>query len=278
MSESVSGGYASGSALGQSTDYGQDYDPGLLQPISREAYRAQLEQPLPAGSYSGIDRWHCYEASWLNASGVPQVALGELTIPADSLCIVESKSLKLYLNSLNRCAFDEPQAYIERVRADLASRTGSEQLQFSLLAQRPAAQPQLGWLCLDDLDVHCSEYQRNAGLLRPVDGEVDDALLYSDLLRSNCPVTGQPDWGSVIIRYSGQQLDPGSVLQYIVSLREHNGFHEHCVEQIFTDLWQAAGLRELLVQANYTRRGGIDICPARYTPGLEPVPGLSWRQ
>lgn len=263
--------------LGHHVAYPAQYDPALLFPIERAANRAALgltaTQSLP---FHGADIWTAYELSWLNAKGKPLVAMAVFTIPADSPRLVESKSFKLYLNSFNQTRLDDASALRERLVHDLGAAVGTP-IKLDLIAPRDFARQtiaELGGADLDALDVVIDTYRPAPELLRHAaesrDGDVVEETLVSRLLKSNCPVTGQPDWASVQIRYRGRAIDREALLKYIVSFREHAGFHEHCVEQIHTDIMRACAPRELTVYARYTRRGGLDINPWRSN-----VPGAS---
>ncbi|CAM3495539.1 NADPH-dependent 7-cyano-7-deazaguanine reductase [Bordetella sputigena] len=255
--------------LGHDTPYPSQYDASLLFPIERSANRAAIgvAAPLP---FHGADIWNAYELSWLNAKGKPQVAIGRFTVPADTPRIIESKSFKLYLNSLNQTRLPDAQAYMERVQRDVSNAAGGP-VRLALIAPhefRDESITELPGETLDDLDIAIEAYTPAPDLLRCESGApVVEETLTSDLLKSNCPVTSQPDWGSVQIRYQGPKLDRAALLAYIVSFRQHAEFHEHCVERIFTDLMAACRPSRLSVYARYTRRGGLDINPWRATPG-----------
>jgi 7-cyano-7-deazaguanine reductase len=264
--------------LGHDVVYPDHYDAGLLFPIERAANRAAIGigTSLP---FHGCDVWNAYELSWLNARGKPQVAVGRFTIPADTPRIIESKSFKLYLNSLNQTRLPDAASYVARVEHDLGAAAGGP-VRLELIPAGSFGQERIGNLAgetLDDLDIAIDTYTPAPGLLRceAGAGQVEETLV-SDLLKSNCPVTGQPDWGSVQIRYRGPKLDRAALLAYIVSFRQHAEFHEHCVERIFVDLMKACRPSQLSVYARYTRRGGLDINPWRATPGL-PGPAIDLR-
>lgn len=251
--------------LGKTTDYVDQYDAGLLDPIPRTLARVtlQLGDHLP---FTGVDRWTGYEVSWLNSKGKPQVAVADFEFPCTSPNIVESKSFKLYLNSFNQTAFDSGREVLERLESDLTAAAGAPVL-VQLHELRQAVQLGVGHfagVCLDDIDAYCDVYEPAPELLKLVAGGAHvHETLYSDLLKSNCPVTGQPDWASIAIEYAGPAIDRTSLLQYIVSFRGHRDFHEHCVERIFLDILQRLKPNELTVYARYTRRGGLDINPFR---------------
>jgi len=259
------------SPLGKSASYPTDYAPEVLFPMARATQRALIrvgEQPL----FMGADLWTAYELSWLNPRGKPQVALARLVVPADSPNIVESKSLKLYLGSFSNARLSGPEEVVARIRTDLSAalwqgsgRTGvvGVQLVQPDVFAREGVQ-ELEGLDLDRLDLECTHYQPAPELLSAQFDELPvTETLTSQLLKSNCLVTGQPDWGSVQIRYSGPQIDQAGMLQYLVSFRNHNEFHEHCVERIFMDIWRQCRPSQLTVYARYTRRGGLDINPFR---------------
>ena len=252
--------------LGQETPYPRDYDPSILFGIPRDEGRRALglREELP---FTGVDLWNAHELSWLDAGGKPVVATAELWIPHTSPSIVESKSLKLYLNSLNDTRHADVAAVQRVITTDLQDVVGS-QLEVRL-ALAPAAGAKTsvfsGATCLDDTDVTIEAYDLDPGLL---DGSVDpgdevEETLCSHLLKNNCPVTGQPDWAALYVRYCGPRIDRPALLRYIVSFRNHDAFHEHCVERIFIDIKARCGPRDLTVFARYSRRGGIDINPFR---------------
>ena len=252
--------------LGKHTEYVFEYDKSLIFPISREQNRAKL--PMPSEKVNGVlpfygfDIWTGYEVSWLNLKGKPQVAIVEFVIPADSSHIVESKSFKLYLNSFNQTRLANQDELHQRLQSDLSEGFGAPiEVRIFSVMNFPIANEDLGQ-GIDDLDIEVSDYSPNAGLLSVSDIQVEETL-HSHLLKSNCPVTGQPDWATVIIRYDGMKINREALLQYIISYRNHDDFHEHCVEQIFCDLLILGGFNSLTVTARYTRRGGLDINPTR---------------
>ena len=267
------------SQLGKVSAYVDQYDPGLLFPIPRAPKRLEIglsgEPP-----FMGADLWTAFELSWLNERGKPQVAIAHVVVPAESTHIIESKSFKLYLNSFNHTRLSGPEVVRERMRADLSAAVwqgGPVRAAVGvrlLLPEQFEAQAvqELDGLLLDRLDVECTQYQPAPELLRvvPEDPPVSETLV-SHLLKSNCLVTGQPDWGSVQIRYTGLPIDQAGLLQYLVSFRNHIEFHEQCVERIFMDLWTRCRPTQLSVLARYTRRGGLDINPWR-TSSPEALP------
>ncbi len=269
------------SPLGKVTHYISTYSPQLLFAIARAPKWTELGLTADRLPYYGADIWNCYELSWLLPSGKPVVAVGEFQIPADSPNIIESKSFKLYLNSLNQSVFENTGQLIRTLEQDLSAVAGKP-VQVRIYSLRDVQQQGLQLLpgdCVDELDIRiesCATPQ--PGLLRCDRQQVTRACLSSHLLKSNCPVTGQPDWGSIVVEYSGYWLDPGSFLAYLVSYRQHADFHEQCVERIFLDLQQLLCPEQLTVYARYVRRGGLDINPFRSThPGL-PANGRLARQ
>lgn len=260
------------SPLGKTSAYPEQYAPELLYPIARENKWRELglgEQNLP---YQGVDIWNCYELSWLLPSGKPVVAMAEFRVPAHSPNLIESKSFKLYLNSFNQSVFASFAELEQVLVKDLSAIAGVE-VGVSLKNLAQAASEALvtpEGICIDELDVSVSEYHApNAALLRVLDPSVHmSQSLYSNLLKSNCPVTGQPDWGTLVVNYEGPELCAKSLLAYIVSFRQHQDFHEQCVERIFLDLQQILKPKALTVYARYVRRGGLDINPYRSTEAL----------
>ena len=274
--------------LGQSTHYPKTYAPDMLYPIPRALGRANLALPADALSI-GMDWWQVFEMSWLNSQGISQVAMARLAIPATSDYIVESKSLKLYFNSLNFTEFDNQQAVKATVEKDLSACLKTdvtlEIFEVNIANSLPISAPQG-----DCIDNALDNSDKKIAIVSEVDpssltiahqGASDSQLqiLHSHLLRSNCPVTNQPDWGTLEIQIDSQPIDRAGLLEYILSFRQHNGFHEQCVEQIFSDLTQAFAPKTLMVRAWYTRRGGIDINPCRVSDiSLLPPPSRLNRQ
>lgn len=252
-------------ALGKITSYASDYDKSLLQPIPRLPKRKEISVPDPLPFY-GEDIWNAYEISWLDAKGKPMVALGEFRLDAHSLNIIESKSLKLYLYALHQTKLDSLHTLEALLTRDLseAAQGRVSVLLTPLSDARDSLYIQLPGRSIDGLDVDCHEYQPNPALLKTLSG-VSSQILSSNLLKSNCLVTGQPDWGSVQIQYTGPTIDEASLLRYIVSFRQHEEFHEQCVERIFMDILRQCKPQALTVYGRYTRRGGLDINPYRST-------------
>jgi len=273
------------SQLGKTSAYIDQYDASLLFPIPRAAKRAEIglggDGDGSAMPFFGADLWTAFELSWLNTRGKPQVAMAHITVPCETPNIVESKSFKLYLNSFNNTRFADTQAVRDRIRADISeavwrgSTTPSTVGVKLLLPEAFDREPvhEIDGLSLDRLDLECAHFTPAPELLT---AEFDEApvseVLTSNLLKSNCLVTGQPDWGSVQISYSGPQIDQAGLLRYIVSFRNHNEFHEQCVERIFMEIWRRCKPIKLTVYARYTRRGGLDINPFRTShPGALPA-------
>ena len=276
------------SPLGQPSTYADQYDPALLFPIARAPQRAALGITGQPGFF-GADLWTAYELSWLNARGKPQLAIAHVMVPCESTHIVESKSFKLYLNSFSGTRFADAEQVRHRIREDVGAAiwpggpvraTPGVRLVLPEDFDRESLH-ELDGLNLDRLDIDCDDYRQPAPelLSAAFDEQPVEETLTSRLLKSNCPVTGQPDWGSVQIRYAGPQIDQAGLLRYIVSFRQHNDFHEHCVERMFSDLWARCKPAKLTVYARYTRRGGLDINPWRTShPGAGPANVRTARQ
>ncbi|MGY2282381.1 NADPH-dependent 7-cyano-7-deazaguanine reductase QueF [Pseudomonas gingeri] len=260
------------SPLGKSSEYIATYTPSLLFPIPRAAKWAELGLSADTLPYRGVDFWNCFELSWLMPSGKPVVAIGEFSIPADSPNIIESKSFKLYLNSLNQTLFTDTPSLEAVLRADLSAAAGKPvgvrvRSLGDVQAEGVVALP---GVCIDDLEISVSDYAHpRPELLRCDESRVIEESVHSHLLKSNCPVTSQPDWGSVVVEYRGAALDHASLLAYLVSFRQHSDFHEQCVERIFLDLQRLLKPEKLTVYARYVRRGGLDINPYRSTEAVE---------
>jgi 7-cyano-7-deazaguanine reductase len=253
------------SPLGKSSAYQTQYTPELLFPIPRQQKRdeLQLSGTLP---FFGVDIWNAYELSWLNMRGKPQVAIATFTAPADSPNIVESKSFKLYLNSFNQTRLANTDALLALLRDDLSAAFGAP-VHIALTTPDDFGKLKMGefdGLLLDRLDVEIDRYTPSPFLLKSNRDEAPvEETLVSHLLKSNCLVTGQPDWASVQIQYAGPQIDQEGLLRYLIGFREHNEFHEQCVERIFVDVLRQCQPNHLAVYARYTRRGGLDINPWR---------------
>jgi len=261
--------------LGKQTKYPATYDPEQLYPVARALKRAELglKTEVP---FVGEDLWNGYEISWLNLRGKPIAALGQFRFPCTSPNIVESKSFKLYLNSFNQSRFDSCAQVSALMEQDLSAAAGAP-VAVELCPVTDLAEQLNNWQittlagrCLDDLDIEIDAYQTDPTLLDTSPSSVADyngvhETLYSHLLKSNCLITSQPDWASIWVEYQGHKIDHAALLRYLISFRQHNEFHEQCVERIFTDLWRHCDLQRLSVYARYTRRGGLDINPWRST-------------
>ena len=253
--------------LGKETTYTDQYDASLLCPIPRVNAR-QLDAEAKKLPFIGVDLWTAYELSWLNLDGLPQVAIVEFLIPCDSKAIVESKSFKLYLNSFIQTAFSSMEAVQQQLIKDLSAATGAsiEVILYDVCEYhgiQPISEPQ--GQCIDRQSVKIDSYLPDSSLLIADADAIVDETLYSHLLKTNCPVTDQPDWASLYIFYKGPKIEQEGLLKYIVSYRQHQDFHEQCVEQIFLDISQRCNPQELSVYARYMRRGGLDINPYRST-------------
>ncbi len=252
--------------LGQKTQYQETYAPSLLQAVPRKLNRDDLQLGTTDLPFNGFDLWNLYELSWLNQKGKPVVATGVVKVPASSRNLIESKSFKLYLNSFNQTTFACTERVIQTLTEDL-SRCADAQVEVSVNTDMDAFEEKLGSFageCIDKLDIEVDNYQLTPEALKGAHGEeVVTESLYSHLLKSNCLVTNQPDWGSVLIRYQGKQIDKEKLLRYLISFRQHNEFHEQCVERIFCDIVTYCRPEKLTVYARYTRRGGLDINPFR---------------
>ncbi|KFF49854.1 NADPH-dependent 7-cyano-7-deazaguanine reductase [Gammaproteobacteria bacterium MFB021] len=258
--------------LGRESAYPERYDAALLFPIERAANRAPLGIEATSLPFVGGDEWWAFELSWLDPRGKPVVAVARFRLPADSPCLIESKSWKLYLNSFNQTTFSGRDQVVETLVRDLSAAAGGE-VTVELFgvddaALAPAPLPGEG---IDELEVEIDRYTPAPELLACDEGAIVEETLHSYLLKSNCPVTGQPDWGSVLIQYRGPRIERASLLRYLISYRQHQDFHEHCVEHIFVDLMARCRPERLLVMARYVRRGGLDINPWRATPGWTPA-------
>lgn len=254
-------------ALGKTSSYVDQYDATLLFPIPRAQKRAEIGvMPETSMPFFGADMWTAYEVSWLNTRGKPQVALAYFTVPCESPNIIESKSFKLYLNSLNGSVFADFEAVVQALKQDVSAAVGASVGVRLLKAEAFDVQAihELDGLNLDRLDIDCNRYTPAPELLKlEAEAIPISEVLVSHLLKSNCLVTGQPDWASVQISYSGRAINQEGLLQYLVSFRNHCEFHEQCVERIFMDIWTRCKPSKLAVYARYTRRGGLDINPYR---------------
>lgn len=253
--------------LGKSSPYISTYSPELLVPISRAPIRDKLG--INSSRMKGVDIWNHWEVSYLDSTGKPQICCLSISYDALSPAIVESKSLKLYFNSFNQTVVDSKQAFLNKVKLDLENILSTavtlDELNESCL--------RTDWIdnyqCIDDINTDFSHYQPDAALLSTGDNVVSESLC-SHLFKTNCMVTGQPDWGSVFIQYSGPEIERTSLLRYLVSFRDHQAFHEPSCEMIFSDLLERCKCEELSVYCRYTRRGGIDINPYRSTSEQQP--------
>ncbi|RNF83723.1 NADPH-dependent 7-cyano-7-deazaguanine reductase QueF [Montanilutibacter psychrotolerans] len=267
--------------LGRHVDYPRQFDPDLLFPIARSLGRSDIGLTANALPFAGHDRWHAYELSWLDGNGKPCVATATFEVPADSPNLVESKSLKLYLNSFNAARFDTAEAVRSRIALDLSRVAGATVTVAMGLPPIDTTDSANGAEeSIDALAIAIDHYgPPRAQFLHADDGDRVEETLTSAVLKSNCPVTGQPDWARVRIAYRGPRIDRAGLLRYLVSFRDHAEFHEQCVERIFGDLLARARPEALSVEARYTRRGGLDINPWRATPGWSrPAAGRDERQ
>lgn len=254
--------------LGQNiTEYSKSYDPELLDPIPRSTGRDAISANGTLPKFYGFDIWNFYEVSWLGPKGKPEVRVAMLSVGADSEFLVESKSVKLYLNSFNSTVFESADNVQMAISRDVAKATnGDVQVAMYTLEQLQNT-PLINFssLCIDDLDIECSIYEHSSSLLQGA-ADVDNIAtesIHSNLVKSNCLVTNQPDWASIEISYTGPKINHEKLLQYLVSFRNHNEFHEQCIEQIFSDITNYCSPTDLTVYGRYTRRGGIDINPLR---------------
>ena len=252
--------------LGQKTEYAPQYDRTLLQPVPRALNRDGLgitqNQPFTIGA----DIWTAYEISWLNEKGLPQVAIADIYLDYQSQNLIESKSFKLYLNSFNQSKFADFNAVQQTMQRDLSEcAQGDVKVRLNPVAVYDSQIiDHLQGDCIDEQDIEITSYEFNADWLKDcVSDEIIEEKLVSHLLKSNCLITNQPDWGTLHIHYIGKKIDHEKLLRYVVSFRQHNEFHEQCVERIFCDLMHYAKPEKLTVYARYTRRGGLDINPFR---------------
>ncbi len=265
--------------LGKTTQYIDKYDASLLQAVPRSLNRDSLSiDPLNL-PFNGEDVWYGYELSWLNGKGKPVVAVAEFRFPCTSNNIVESKSFKLYLNSFNQTRFESWDIVLETLTKDL-SKLVEESAQVNLYPVDncpPLALTNKTAKCIDEQDITIDNYDFSANYLASANDELTAKKvtknLVSHLLKSNCLITNQPDWASIYISYTGQAISEEALLRYLISFRQHNEFHEQCIERIFCDIQQFCNIEELTVFARYTRRGGLDINPFR-TTSLQKAPAL----
>lgn len=262
------------STLGKKVNYVDQYDNSLLFPIPRKGKRDEIGIDDDNPPFKGYDLWTGYEISFLNQKGKPIVAVGLFTFPADSRCLVESKSFKLYLNSFNQSKFENLKEVEEVITKDLSKSSESSDVKVSLypldLTKYPEAltkgnlEKNAKYHSLDHLDIEIDSYNYSSDYLKLDDSkEETEEFLCSNLLKSNCLVTGQPDWGSIYVHYLGYKINHESLLRYLISFRQHNEFHEQCVERVFSDIMKILKPEKLTVYARYTRRGGLDINPFR---------------
>ncbi|MBC8948164.1 MULTISPECIES: NADPH-dependent 7-cyano-7-deazaguanine reductase QueF [Xenorhabdus] len=267
--------------LGKPTPYRDNYDPTLLQAVPRSMNREPLGLFPDNLPFHGADIWTMYELSWLNARGVPQVAIGHVSLDAASENLIESKSFKLYLNSFNQTRFADWETVQKTLQQDLSA-CANGNIEVVLHPLHDFSQQPIGEFagkCIDNQDIDIDDYQFNRDYLNnAATGPVVEETLISHLLKSNCLITNQPDWGSVMIRYQGSKIDQEKLLRYLVSFRHHNEFHEQCVERIFNDLMTLCAPEKLTVYARYTRRGGLDINPWRSNEAFIPTTGRLARQ
>jgi len=251
------------SPLGNTVAYISEYDPSLLFPIPRKIKRDEISVPVEL-PFFGVDIWNAFELSWLNEKGKPNVAIAQITFPCELPFLIESKSLKLYFNSFNQTKIATAEEVRETIERDLSEAAGGDVLVTIQTASDFASQQiqELDGISIDNEDVSIEQYKIERSYLRVSDETVEETL-QSQLLKSNCLVTGQPDWASLQIRYKGPKIDRKGLLKYIISFRQHNEFHEQCIERIFMDIAQLCRAEKLSVYGRYTRRGGLDINPFR---------------
>ncbi len=269
--------------LGKTTDYASKYNPALLQGVPRSLNREDLQLDENNLPFFGEDIWYGYELSWLNSKGKPIVALAEFRFPVTSKHLIESKSFKLYLNSFNQSKFASWQDVEDALTEDLSKVAGAPA---TVTLFEVDNCPILGIADInahkiDDLDIEVNNYQFDRTLLKGCVDESQSVIeehLVSHLLKSNCLITNQPDWGSVYIKYRGKPIDHKTLLKYLISFREHNEFHEQCVERLYTDIMEFCGCESLSVFARYTRRGGLDINPFRSSEALQTPRNRTLRQ
>ena len=267
--------------LGKPTAYHDIYDASLLQAVPRSMNREPLGLYPESLPFQGADIWTLYELSWLNSKGVPQVAVGEVVLDASSQNLIESKSFKLYLNSFNQTKFADWGSVRATLERDLSACAQGDVSVALFRLQEVEGQPigHMAGVCIDEQDITIDDYHFNADYLdNATRSEIVEESLVSHLLKSNCLITNQPDWGSVMIRYRGPRIDREALLRYLVSFRHHNEFHEQCVERIFNDVLRYCKPEQLTVYARYTRRGGLDINPWRTNTPFVPCRSRLVRQ
>lgn len=260
-----------GTLLGQTTEYVDTYRPDLLTPIPRSLGR----DAIGVHDFRGTDVWRLFEITWINERGLPVAAAGEIRVPATSPCIVESKSLKLYIGSLTQTKIASVEEAARLIARDVSACVGAPvEVLIDDLARWEMPVTRVPGIVLEAecADLECSVYEPDASLLKAASDEVVEETLSSNLLRSRCPVTGQPDHASIVISYRGRRIDRRALLAYIVSFRRHQGFHEQCCEQIHADIMRVLAPEALSVNCCFTRRGGIDISPFRSTVADLPDP------
>ncbi len=257
--------------LGKASEYPSQYSPELLFPIARKTNRIALGIAGDQLPFRGYDLWRAYEVSCVDNKGKPMVATAEFIVPANSEFIVESKSLKLYLNSLNQARFASLEQLQSTIANDLSNTAASPVIVqlYDLHSDDGFAISRPSGVCLDNLELSVDAYTPDATLLNCSAKEIVEEQLYSDLFKSNCPVTGQPDWGSAIVHYRGPAIDHASLLRYLISFRQHEGFHEDCTEHVFQDIVKYCQPESLSVAIHFVRRGGLEINPVRSTAPIE---------
>lgn len=254
------------SPLGKTSEYQSEYNPELLFPIPRKPKQEELGLDPENLPFVGCDAWYAYELSWLNSKGKPLAMIGRFELPCNSPSLIESKSFKLYLNSFNQSRFDSVDDVKAAMEKDLSLAAGAP---VNVILMTIDEMEKLGFhkapgTNIDTLDVDIETYDYNPDLLEKAGGVVAESI-HSHLLKSNCPVTGQPDWGTVVVEYKGEAIDHASFLKFVVSFRNHQEFHEQCAERVFTEISKRFEMEELTVYAQYVRRGGLDINPWRST-------------
>ena len=253
-------------SLGKQVDYEFEYNPDLLQGVPRSLSRDTLNLAGSGLPFDGIDTWTGYELSWLNLKGKPNVAILECHVPITSKNLIESKSFKLYLNSFNQTKFASAEDVRQVLQADLSACAG-EPVEVKLILPEQFSSLQFqefNGTLLDSLDVEIDQYSPNTQYLTVAKNETGiQETLVSHLLKSNCLITSQPDWASIQVRYEGKAIEHEGLLKYLISFRQHNEFHEQCVERIYNDIMKHCQPDKLTVCARYTRRGGLDINPFR---------------